>query len=95
MLHPRPVWGRQSEAAAVILEATIQISAFDKRISIRYAYEWHGRMMSSTSFARFYQTLLSITFVQFTFRGGGDVSLLSVDHLASILTGRWSDMLSG
>ena len=54
-----------------------------------------GRTMSSTFFAYSFIRSSLIAFVQFIFRGGGDASFPSVDRLASILTGRWSDVLSG
>ena len=50
--------------------------------------------MSPTFFAYSFIRSFSIALVQFIFCGGGDGSFPSVDHLASILTWRWSDVLS-
>ena len=47
--------------------------------------------MSSTFFA---YSFIRSSFVQFIFCGGEDALFPSVDYLASIITGRWSDVLS-
>lgn len=51
-------------------------------------------MMPSIFFAYSHQTFL-IAFSQFTLRGCMEVSFLSVDHVVSILTRRWSIVSSG